>query len=559
VQGSGTGHDPAGWERGLLDELDVALVQVDGRGRVIRANLALARLLQLPAGDLVGFDLSSIGWPPLPDGPEQGTAWDAIVSGKAVNAILPVQVRPSTTIDLRVRARPHRDQQNRFSVLLVLADVSPMMDEQRSLVSDLEAYRVLAGHLGDIVVVLSADVISWASPSVSQVLGHRPEDLIGRPRDVLIHPDDATDLEALTPDRPTRVVRGRLRGADGRYRWFEATLVARFTATGDRESVYSAARDVDSDVRLQQATSAADLATATLQTALDASSDGFGIVDVRLDADGHALDVLIAHANAAAAALAGATPDQVLGRDLRDVSPGFVPSGLLDVLLAALRDRHPRRHRVELIGPDGVRRYLDTAVSPAAPTRAVLTLHDVTQEVLALRDLEDARRRAEHAATHDPLTQLANRVLLREHLRAALDACPVGQRVAVVYCDLNDFKDVNDTYGHAAGDTVLTTTADRLRRIIRPHDTAARIGGDEFCLVLCHLPAQWDETLLLTRIAERLAQPIPIGDSLLCPSASVGLVLADPHARTGTDLERLLTAADHAMYEHKARHRCTGT
>jgi diguanylate cyclase (GGDEF)-like protein len=129
--------------------------------------------------------------------------------------------------------------------------------------------------------------------------------------------------------------------------------------------------------------------------------------------------------------------------------------------------------------------------------------------------------------------------------------------VAVLYCDLKGLKDVNDRHGHAAGDVILRTTADRLRRMIRAHGTASRLGGDEFCVVLRHVLAGWDAQTMLNRIADHLAQPVPIHEHVLTPSASIGVVLADPSSRPDTDrnADELLTAADHARYRHSPTHR----
>jgi diguanylate cyclase (GGDEF)-like protein len=167
-----------------------------------------------------------------------------------------------------------------------------------------------------------------------------------------------------------------------------------------------------------------------------------------------------------------------------------------------------------------------------------------------------------HAANHDALTGLPNRTALRLQLDAALDECRPGELVAVVFVDLDGFKAVNDTWGHAAGDTVLQTAAQRLSGLVRSHDTAARLSGDEFVLVMRHIPRDWNSTPFFERAGTVLADPVPVlaastaggGPGLVTvrPGASFGLVLADPHDPAGSPrADELLALADARMYEQK--------
>jgi len=151
--------------------------------------------------------------------------------------------------------------------------------------------------------------------------------------------------------------------------------------------------------------------------------------------------------------------------------------------------------------------------------------------------------RLQHQATHDRLTGLANRTLFAERLDAALAA---GERAVVLLVDLDDFKLVNDAYGHAAGDGLLRVVAERMRSCVRETDTVSRIGGDEFALLLA--PGCDEEPL---RVAERLVRaledPVPVDGGSARVGASVGIA----YARPGAGGEALLREADHAMYAVK--------
>ncbi|MDG4826651.1 diguanylate cyclase [Asanoa sp. WMMD1127] len=151
-----------------------------------------------------------------------------------------------------------------------------------------------------------------------------------------------------------------------------------------------------------------------------------------------------------------------------------------------------------------------------------------------------------HAANHDHLTGLANRAFFDHHAQR-LGNGPPGRGRAVLLLDLNEFKMVNDTLGHHAGDDLLKLTATRLRRSVRPADTVARLGGDEFSVLLADASAD-DAVAAAHRILVALAKPVRVDGRTLRPSASVGI------AASGVKpFERLLRDADEAMYEAKRR------
>jgi diguanylate cyclase (GGDEF)-like protein len=172
----------------------------------------------------------------------------------------------------------------------------------------------------------------------------------------------------------------------------------------------------------------------------------------------------------------------------------------------------------------------------------VSTLRDVTNE----RDLQ---RDLAHRATHDALTGLANTELFDDALRAASscqDQGAVGW--AVLFIDLDDFKEVNDTYGHEAGDELLIETARRVTSCLRHDDLAARLGGDEFAVLMRGVPDTQSARAMSQRLAERLARPATVAGALVDCQASIGL----SHASTTADVESLLVEADQALYTAKA-------
>ena len=167
-------------------------------------------------------------------------------------------------------------------------------------------------------------------------------------------------------------------------------------------------------------------------------------------------------------------------------------------------------------------------------------------DITPLKHQADALR---EQANHDPLTRLPNRALLRERLQQALHRAQRQQgRVALCYVDLDEFKPINDSLGHAAGDRVLIEIAHRLRSGLRGGDTAARIGGDEFVVVLNNLADTDECRQAVERLLAALTEPIPIEGRMLKVSASIGVAL---YPRDADSVDDLLALADEAMYEAK--------
>jgi diguanylate cyclase (GGDEF)-like protein len=160
-----------------------------------------------------------------------------------------------------------------------------------------------------------------------------------------------------------------------------------------------------------------------------------------------------------------------------------------------------------------------------------------------------------HQATHDALTGLPNRVLFLERLVETIPTAADGSHVAVLFCDLDRFKQVNDTLGHAAGDELLRQVAARLRGVVRPGDTVGRLSGDEFAIVLPGLVTPSDAESLADRVVACFAEPFRLDGTDVEVGTSVG-VAVQAVGSVGT-AEQLLREADAAMYRHKQGHRST--
>jgi diguanylate cyclase (GGDEF)-like protein/PAS domain S-box-containing protein len=191
---------------------------------------------------------------------------------------------------------------------------------------------------------------------------------------------------------------------------------------------------------------------------------------------------------------------------------------------------------------DAVGRAHASRIDSDAGVRVLVQVEDVTDQ-----------RRAEHElrerATTDPLTGLLNRASMYEQLERALaDAAISGSSVALLFCDLDRFKLVNDSQGHATGDQLIRSVAQSLRRVLRGGDLAARFGGDEFVVLLRNVDGPAAAITVAERLVAAVRQVVQVGAFSITPSASVGIALSSP---TSTP-DLLLSEADTALYRAKA-------
>jgi diguanylate cyclase (GGDEF)-like protein/PAS domain S-box-containing protein len=258
----------------------------------------------------------------------------------------------------------------------------------------------------------------------------------------------------------------------------------------------------------------------------------------------HAGQNQIEYVNPAFEQMTGYRLDEVKGRD-----PRFMRIEGIDVeeqqrihaALARLESIHVVLRNVR---KDGDVFWNDLHIDPVVSVDG-----EVTHFVGVLNDITAARhyeRRLQHLAHHDPLTGLANRTLLQDRLQLGIDeAVRCGEQGALAFLDLDNFKYINDTFGHDAGDEVLRSIAERLRRSLRDDDTVARVGGDEFVLLMNHQPGSRHLRDVIERVRQTVCAPIHAAGKEIIAGVSIGVALFPDN---GVVAEQIMRAADSAMY-----------
>lgn len=402
-----------------------------------------------------------------------------------------------------------------------------------------ESDSLLESAADGIVIIGTDGRILTVNREGERIFGYPRQELIGQPLDCLIperfrhqHESYMSGYIAQASTRPMgRGVAVMGRRHDGSEVPLEISLSPAFI--GEERRVIAVVRDVSERVR-------AEADRHRLVTILDATPDVIAIFKE---------DGSLVHLNPAGRRLLGiGMLDSLKGRTLDELMTPSARQLLHEAALPTTLRQGMWNGELTLRSQDG----------KEVPVSQLLIAHDGPQDAplyfsTIARDISERKtHEAEllHRATHDSLTGLANRVLFEDRLRQAiLNAQRNGHMVAVMFIDLDNFKLVNDTMGHAVGDELLCEIARRLDAQLRKGDTKARLGGDEFAVILENLHRVDEAASIVRELAEVLQRPIRLKGRDYVVTTSMGISL---YPINGINAETLLMQADSAMYEAKA-------
>ncbi len=415
--------------------------------------------------------------------------------------------------------------------------------------SDERLQTIVAGARGIIYISELGPQGRWTyvSPQVEEILGFTHSEWVSDPAlwARQLHPDDRArvlaeeaDVESYTPGQLYES-EYRLLTRAGESRWLRDT--ASIVATEDGTLVWSGVlTDITERRAIEEALRASE---ERFRTVIETASDAF----VSVDEAGR-----IVEWNRKAEGTFGWAREQAIGLPLVGT---IVPERLREAhergferfLQTDVGTLVGRTLEVSAVRRDGTEFPVELSIW-ATVSQGLRRINAFVRDTSERKALEAVT----HQAFHDPLTDLANRALFTDRVAAALSRRVDSgtTAVAVLLLDLDDFKTVNDSLGHAAGDELLVAVASRLRSCVRPGDTLARLAGDEFAILLDELDDRDDVTAVARRVGKRLEAPFEVDAMEIAVRASIGISLGQsPDARP----EDLMRDADVAMYAAKAR------
>ena len=472
-----------------------------------------------------------------------GACWSQpiLAGAKGVMGVFSVYLdRPQTPSEADVAA---------VTQLAQLAGIAMVQQQAIQRLQDSEArFRVLAEHTSEAILVHRATRIVYANPAAVKLFGaSSAQDLLGTSTVDRIHPDFVTQqltrLDHIMKRRPVMpLVMSRFLRLDGSA--FDVDVQGTTIVFDGAEAVHVSIRDI---TRRTQSEQRLKIAASVFSHALE------GILITT--ADGTIMD-----ANEAFSRITGYAREELLGSNARLLSSGRQDRAFYAELWQCLTELGQwsgelwnRRKNGEVY----VQLQHISAVRDAQG--------NITQYVALCSDITGRKAQEtqlNRMAHFDALTGLPNRVLKADRLKQAMaQALRRGLRLALVFLDLDGFKAINDTYGHAAGDHLLITLAQRMRQALREGDTLARMGGDEFAAILVDLTHEQDCDPMLQRLLAAACEPVSFDDITLQVSASLGVTFYPQAENLAAD--QLLRQADQAMYlakqSGKNRHHVFGS
>jgi diguanylate cyclase (GGDEF)-like protein/PAS domain S-box-containing protein len=542
-----------------------------------RANPAFCEMLGMDERELIGT--------PYTDLLDEGF-WDRITytkrevdGGERVHLEGPVTFPNGETRYVVLHASvpaplPGRPAE-RFAIIQI-SDLTEMNEVRLASDRSERWVRALLDNLGDNVSVLDDEFkLSFASRSGVSLLGGRGQNWETAPLD-LIHPDDLEPTLAAWQkaiENPGERVEANLRMRDDAGGWahLEASAVNRL-ADDEVRGIVVTTRDV---TRLRNAELLASSQAAVLEliatgapmrdvfeacvdlvesNGIDGATALYLLEQGRLEKRaGRAPAALVELLRDSARSSTRSLCDQAMATRslavLGDIEVGPVPPGLTTIAGRLEARAGWSVPILSITTGEAIGSLSTTYATPHVPTEQEVRVGEVACSLVAVAlDRAENEARLAHMALNDPLTDLPNRALLLDRLDQALARrARTGDRVAVLFCDLDRFKVVNDSLGHGVGDALLRAFANRLREVVRPGDTVARFGGDEFVVLLDPVTDPDEPGLVADRIAATLDEPFMAEDREVYVTVSIGLAEASDHV-TG---DAWLRDADAAMYRAK--------
>jgi diguanylate cyclase (GGDEF)-like protein/PAS domain S-box-containing protein len=511
----------------------IGMAITDVAGKFFDVNAAFCRITGYGPGELASLDFGSLVHPD--DRERREALLKQLLNGEIASFVNEKRLRrrDDGLVWVRDSVSLADDQGETPRVIVLLEDITERKQAEEDLRASEERFRIAAENASDMVYEwdLRTGRVATYGMTPDRFGGRRvPENFAAFQR--MVHPDDLARVEAALRRQIEYGERYdceyRILGEAGQVYFCSDRGVALRDTAGLPYKWVGLVTDI---TERRQAQEAMSQLAAIVQWSEDA------IVGLSLSGS-------IASWNKGAERLLGYPLSQAVGMPVTSL---LVAGDVGDVIASVSRGEVRRLPEAALARSDGGTVSVSLTVSPIRKPGG-----QISGVALIARDIQDRKRaqeELEHLAWHDPLTGLPNRLLLAECLEQAIvRAQHSSLMTGVIYIDLDGFKFVNDTLGHEAGDALLQQVTERLNTRIRPVDTLARMGGDEFMLVVPDMSAPEAAMSVAERLAEVLKDPFEISGHPLYITASMGISL---YPQDGANVSALRRAADSAMYDAK--------
>jgi len=449
--------------------------------------------------------------------------------------------KDGSTFPVEINLMPVKDAAgNLLYYQSITRDISKRKQAEKALRESEDRYRALFEQSNDGVFISELNgLIRNLNPRAADLLGYQVDELIDQPARSIISPDEYSNSEqklaVLLEGKSVPTYERNLLHKNGRAISTEINLTLVLDSNRKPVGIQRIVRDISerkkADELIQENIN-------RYRALFEQSGDAIFIINT---------EGFITDANHSVIQLFGYEYEEILQKRSEDLVADFEKQDSLAKLKMALIGMRPPVYERTCLRKDGSTFPAEINLSPVRGAEGkVRSVQSIVRDISSRRAVE---QQLHHLATHDALTGLPNRALFFDRLQQALVRARRGRlKVAVLFIDLDGFKLVNDTYGHAMGDRLLEAITKRLEICFRGSDTLARMGGDEFTVILENITDLKQAISLAERVLLALAQPFFLKGYELSVSASMGLSM---FPEDGEDGDFLVNCADHAMYAAK--------
>ena len=545
----------------ILENASVGILFTRDR-QVQHCNPKFSEIYGWPHGELVGqpgsvFYLSAQHYAEIGQ-----LASPILARGEHLDLEIPMRRKDGSTVYCHMRAKAINPANTAEGTIWIAEDIGERKRAQAEMQDLLIKQRAILENASLGIMFTSDGLIVHCNPRVEVLLGWPAGTLTGQKADVFFK--DLEDYLGFGKALGKKLADGELvdiewlnARKDGTLIWCRHMARALTTSDGSRSTIWIT-EDISDKKAAQEAL---DIAhgelenrvierTAELEKARQQFETMFQSSPLAIYA--RDMDNKVTSWNLAAERMFGWKASEIIGHPIQTVPPGHMAEAD-ELRRRALGGEQVAQVEVVRQRRDGT--PIDVSLTFALLRDASGEVYGYQTVVAEITERKAAEQRIEFLAYHDPLTSLPNRLLMQDRFnQAAAHADRTLNRMAMVYLDLDNFKNINDSLGHAAGDRLLKEVASRLSACVRETDTICRQGGDEFLILLCDLPDTDVIPPILTKLQQRLQEPFYADGNELSSSASIGVTL---FPQDGADFESLLQKADTAMYRAKEAGRNT--